>query len=113
MKKFTFKGVLDGLRGSVQAAPRGLEQEIQETLRPEHFQVKKVSVYRRCRADGRSGLRWGVSWSASRRVFMKLVRSRALRCCVNFAVTATSARTKTISTPPPPPLLHRYITTLR
>ncbi|XP_013166003.1 PREDICTED: syntaxin-binding protein 5 isoform X2 [Papilio xuthus] len=42
MKKFTFKGVLDGLRGSVQAAPRGLEQEIQETLRPEHFQVKKT-----------------------------------------------------------------------
>ncbi|KPJ05101.1 hypothetical protein RR46_03938 [Papilio xuthus] len=57
MKKFTFKGVLDGLRGSVQAAPRGLEQEIQETLRPEHFQVKKVSVYRWSRADGRDELR--------------------------------------------------------
>lgn len=43
MKKFTFKGVLDGFRSSVQAAPRGTEQEIQETLRPDHFQVKKVS----------------------------------------------------------------------
>lgn len=45
MKKFTFKGVLDGFRSSVQAAPRGTEQEIQETLRPEHFQIKKVSVF--------------------------------------------------------------------
>lgn len=43
MKKFTFKGVLDGFRSSVQAAPRGTEQEIQETLRPDHFQIKKVS----------------------------------------------------------------------
>lgn len=43
MKKFTFKGVLDGFRSSVQAAPRGVEQEIQETLRPDHFQIKKVS----------------------------------------------------------------------
>ncbi|XP_072932418.1 syntaxin-binding protein 5 isoform X10 [Epargyreus clarus] len=42
MKKFTFKGVLDGFRSSVQAAPRGTEQEIQETLRPEHFQIKKT-----------------------------------------------------------------------
>ncbi|XP_041979761.1 syntaxin-binding protein 5 isoform X6 [Aricia agestis] len=42
MKKFTFKGVLDGFRSSVQAAPRGTEQEIQETLRPEHFQLKKT-----------------------------------------------------------------------
>ncbi|CAD0201990.1 unnamed protein product [Chrysodeixis includens] len=41
MKKFTFKGVLDGFRSSVQAAPRGTEQEIQETLRPDHFQIKK------------------------------------------------------------------------
>jgi hypothetical protein len=42
MKKFTFKGVLDGFRSSVaqQVKP---EQEILETLRPEHFQVKKVS----------------------------------------------------------------------
>lgn len=44
MKKFTFKGVLDGFRSSVQAAPRGTEQEIQETLRAEHFQIKKVSA---------------------------------------------------------------------
>lgn len=44
MKKFTFKGVLDGFRSSVQAAPRGTEQEIQETLRPDHFQIKKVSA---------------------------------------------------------------------
>lgn len=43
MKKFTFKGVLDGFRSSVQAAPRGTEQEIQETLRTDHFQIKKVS----------------------------------------------------------------------
>lgn len=50
MKKFTFKGVLDGFRSSVQAAPRGVEQEIQETLRPDHFQIKKVSVYRTPRA---------------------------------------------------------------
>lgn len=50
MKKFTFKGVLDGFRSSVQAAPRGVEQEIQETLRPDHFQIKKVSVYRTARA---------------------------------------------------------------
>lgn len=42
MKKFTFKGVLDGFRSSVQAAPRGIEQEIQETLRPDHFQIKKT-----------------------------------------------------------------------
>ncbi|CAH0720274.1 unnamed protein product, partial [Brenthis ino] len=42
MKKFTFKGVLDGFRSSVQAAPRGNEQEIQETLRPDHFQIKKI-----------------------------------------------------------------------
>ncbi|XP_045485462.1 syntaxin-binding protein 5 isoform X9 [Pieris rapae] len=42
MKKFTFKGVLDGFRSSVQAAPRGNDQEIQETLRPEHFHVKKT-----------------------------------------------------------------------
>ncbi|XP_035780182.1 syntaxin-binding protein 5-like isoform X1 [Anopheles albimanus] len=49
MKKFTFKGVLDGFRSSVnQQTPGGgavkscIEQEIQETLRPEHFQLKKT-----------------------------------------------------------------------
>ncbi|XP_058063888.1 syntaxin-binding protein 5 isoform X2 [Anopheles bellator] len=49
MKKFTFKGVLDGFRSSVNqqtsvggAAKSCIEQEIQETLRPEHFQLKKT-----------------------------------------------------------------------
>ncbi|XP_053678816.1 syntaxin-binding protein 5 [Anopheles nili] len=51
MKKFTFKGVLDGFRSSVnQQAAAGaggaakicVEQEIQETLRSEHFQLKKT-----------------------------------------------------------------------
>lgn len=41
MKKFTFKGVLDGFRSSVSQQPRP-DQEIVETLRPEHFQVAKV-----------------------------------------------------------------------
>ncbi|XP_063909291.1 syntaxin-binding protein 5 isoform X3 [Zophobas morio] len=41
MKKFTFKGVLDNFRTSVaqQAKP---DQEIQETLRPDNFQVKRT-----------------------------------------------------------------------
>uniref|UniRef100_A0AAG5DKZ1 V-SNARE coiled-coil homology domain-containing protein n=1 Tax=Anopheles atroparvus TaxID=41427 RepID=A0AAG5DKZ1_ANOAO len=48
MKKFTFKGVLDGFRSSVNQPPAGgsakicVEQEIQETLRSEHFQLKKT-----------------------------------------------------------------------
>lgn len=42
MKKFTFKGVLDNFRTSV-AQPTRPDQEIQETLRPENFQVKRVS----------------------------------------------------------------------
>lgn len=42
MKKFTFKGVLDNFRTSV-AQPTRSDQEIQETLRPENFQVKRVS----------------------------------------------------------------------
>nr|XP_024214843.1 syntaxin-binding protein 5 isoform X3 [Halyomorpha halys] len=41
MKKFTFKGVLDGLRSSVSQQPRN-DQEIVETLKPEHFQVAKT-----------------------------------------------------------------------
>ncbi|KAK9721997.1 LLGL2 [Popillia japonica] len=41
MKKFTFKGVLDNFRTSV-AQPSRPDQEIQETLRPEHFQVKRT-----------------------------------------------------------------------
>lgn len=43
MKKFTFKGVLDGFRSTVQQQSYKPEQEIQETLKPEHFIVKKVS----------------------------------------------------------------------
>ncbi|XP_044259753.1 syntaxin-binding protein 5 isoform X1 [Tribolium madens] len=41
MKKFTFKGVLENFRTSVaqQVKP---DQEIQETLRPENFQVKRT-----------------------------------------------------------------------
>jgi syntaxin-binding protein 5 len=41
MKKFTFKGVLDGIRSSVapQIKP---DQEIVETLRPDYFQVAKT-----------------------------------------------------------------------
>lgn len=42
MKKFTIKGVLDGFRSSV-PQPVKPDQEIVENLRPEHFQVKKVS----------------------------------------------------------------------
>lgn len=42
MKKFTFKGVLDGFRSTVQPQQKP-EQEIQETLRPEHFSLRKVS----------------------------------------------------------------------
>lgn len=45
MKKFTFKGVLDGFRSTVQEKQKP-EQEIQETLRPEHFQLRKVGALR-------------------------------------------------------------------
>lgn len=41
MKKFTFKGVLDGFRSSVAQQTRA-DQEIVETLRPDNFQVAKV-----------------------------------------------------------------------
>ncbi|KAJ4428556.1 hypothetical protein ANN_24600 [Periplaneta americana] len=41
MKKFTFKGVLDGFRSSV-AQPTRNDQEIVETLRPDNFQVAKT-----------------------------------------------------------------------
>jgi len=43
MKKFTIKGVLDGFRSSV-PQPVKPDQEIVENLKPEHFQVKKVST---------------------------------------------------------------------
>lgn len=37
-----FKGVLDGLRSSV-TQPVKPEADVEETLRPEHFQVSRVS----------------------------------------------------------------------
>jgi hypothetical protein len=53
MKKFTFKGVLDGFRSSAPQPPR-VDQEIIETLRPDHFAVAKASIisppYRICRS---------------------------------------------------------------
>lgn len=46
MKKFTFKGVLDGFRSSVTQGgpnpPPKVEQEITENLKPENFTVTKV-----------------------------------------------------------------------
>ncbi|XP_037930713.1 syntaxin-binding protein 5 [Teleopsis dalmanni] len=42
MKKFTFKGVLDGFRQSVQPQQIKQEQEIQEQLKPEQFMLKKT-----------------------------------------------------------------------
>jgi len=52
MKKFTFKGVLDGFRSSVSTSggPGGnpgnksYEQDINEILKPEHFNVTKVNT---------------------------------------------------------------------
>jgi hypothetical protein len=43
MKKFTFKGVLDGFRSSQPQPPR-VDQEIIETLRVDHFAVAKASI---------------------------------------------------------------------
>lgn len=42
MKKFTFKGVLDGFRQTVQPQAIRQEQEIQETLKTEQFALRKV-----------------------------------------------------------------------
>ena len=42
MKKFTFKGVLDGFRQTVQPQAIRQEQEIQETLKTEQFAIRKV-----------------------------------------------------------------------
>lgn len=42
MKKFTFKGVLDGFRSTVQTAQERGHREIEETLRPNDFTLKKV-----------------------------------------------------------------------
>lgn len=44
MKKFTFKGVLDNFRNSVAQPSCKPDQEIQETLRTDHFQVKRVRI---------------------------------------------------------------------
>ncbi|XP_041353857.1 syntaxin-binding protein 5-like isoform X2 [Gigantopelta aegis] len=43
-KRFTLRGVLDGLRSSVSTPPKN-EMEIEETLRSEHFQVCKTVRY--------------------------------------------------------------------
>ena len=43
MKKFTLRGVLDGLRSSV-IAPPNVDIDIEENLRSEHFQMSKVSL---------------------------------------------------------------------
>nr|CAH7724809.1 unnamed protein product [Callosobruchus chinensis] len=46
MKKFTIKGVLDNFRNSVaqpqSASSRLCDQEVQETLKTDHFQVKRT-----------------------------------------------------------------------
>ncbi|XP_037822879.1 syntaxin-binding protein 5 isoform X2 [Lucilia sericata] len=42
MKKFTFKGVLDGFRQTVQPQAIRQEQEIQESLKTEHFSARKT-----------------------------------------------------------------------
>ncbi|KAH8420037.1 hypothetical protein KR009_005206 [Drosophila setifemur] len=42
MKKFTFKGVLDGFRQSVQPQATRQEQEIQEQLKADHFKLQKT-----------------------------------------------------------------------
>ncbi|KAJ8314810.1 hypothetical protein KUTeg_006960 [Tegillarca granosa] len=41
MKRFTIKGVIDGIRSSV-SAPTKLENEVEETLHSGHFQVCKT-----------------------------------------------------------------------
>lgn len=43
MKKFTFKGVLDGFRSTVQTTQQRGDREIDETIRPSDFSLKKVS----------------------------------------------------------------------
>ncbi|KAF0772942.1 syntaxin-binding protein 5 isoform X3 [Aphis craccivora] len=68
MKKFTFKGVLDGIRSSVapQIKP---DQDIVETLRPEYFQVAKrfprglASLALACHEGG--GKREVIAWPQS------------------------------------------------
>lgn len=60
MKKFTFKGVLDGFRQTVQQQAK-VEQEIPETLRAEHFQLRKVSYKKRGNALSLRRLCWRCS----------------------------------------------------
>ncbi|VEN50218.1 unnamed protein product [Callosobruchus maculatus] len=47
MKKFTIKGVLDNFRNSVaqpqSASSRLCDQDVQETLKTDHFQVKRTN----------------------------------------------------------------------
>ena len=45
-KKFTLKTVLVGLRGASSSSQHRPETEIEETLRSEHFNVTKVSLYK-------------------------------------------------------------------
>lgn len=62
MKKFTFKGVLDGIRASAKDRPEdgpgggkmgpggvgrepGTTADLVETLRPEHFKIIKVRIH--------------------------------------------------------------------
>lgn len=46
MKKFNpLRGVLDGLRSTVSAPPKGDVIDIEETLRSDHFQISKVKLY--------------------------------------------------------------------
>ncbi|KAK7471571.1 hypothetical protein BaRGS_00035799 [Batillaria attramentaria] len=42
MKKFTLRGVLDGLRGSSVSAQSKSDTEIEETLRSDHFHICKT-----------------------------------------------------------------------
>ena len=42
--KFTLGRVLDGLRSSVSAPTKGIELDIEETLKSEHFGVQKVGA---------------------------------------------------------------------
>ncbi|GAB6032518.1 Syntaxin-binding protein 5 [Chamberlinius hualienensis] len=42
MKKFTIKGVLDGIRGSVTQQQKIEADSIEETLKPDHFQIMKT-----------------------------------------------------------------------
>ncbi|CAH0399632.1 unnamed protein product [Chilo suppressalis] len=93
MKKFTFKGVLDGFRSSVQAAPRGVEQEIQETLRPDHFQIKKVGCCFIARGEASrsadNGAERGASAARYARLECRIYKAAAGRVCTLRSVGTT------------------------